>query len=107
MFGFGYALVPLYNVFCDITGINGKTGQITVADAKTTVVDMDRLVTVEFDTNVNTALPWKFKAQHSIRKLYIPEKLPKLFSLQKIYLNRSVVGRAVPSVAPASSLFVF
>jgi hypothetical protein len=29
MFGFGYALVPLYDVICDITGLNGKTGQVT------------------------------------------------------------------------------
>ena len=32
MFGFGYALVPLYNVFCEVTGLNGKTGVVS-ADA--------------------------------------------------------------------------
>ena len=36
MFGFGYALVPLYNVFCDITGLNGKTGRLSdFRDSKT------------------------------------------------------------------------
>ena len=54
MFGFGYALVPLYDVFCEITGLNGKTGVIAAEQAETLVVDHDRLVTVEFDTNVNS-----------------------------------------------------
>ena len=54
MFGFGYALVPLYDVFCDITGINGKTGEITAAAINELVVDYDRTVTVQFDTNLNS-----------------------------------------------------
>ena len=33
MFGFGFALVPLYDVFCDVTGINGKTGRIAAEAA--------------------------------------------------------------------------
>ncbi len=55
MFGFGYALVPLYDVFCEVVGINGKTGKVVEADIDR--VDMDRLVTVEFDTNVNADFP--------------------------------------------------
>ncbi|MBM2829753.1 MAG: Cytochrome c oxidase assembly protein CtaG/Cox11, partial [Gammaproteobacteria bacterium] len=39
MFGFGYALVPLYNVFCDITGLNGKTGTIAQEEASKLVTD--------------------------------------------------------------------
>ena len=61
MFAFGYALVPLYNVFCDITGLNGKTGRLSVAEAQATTIDSSRLVTVEFVTNVNAGLPWQFR----------------------------------------------
>jgi cytochrome c oxidase assembly protein subunit 11 len=62
MFGFGYLMVPIYNVLCDITGFTGKTGQISQSQARVADVDLNRLVTVEFDTNVNPALPWKFRA---------------------------------------------
>ena len=64
MFGFGYLLVPLYDVFCDIAGINGKTGTITQAEASAGIIDMERLVTVEFDTNVNSELPRKLLSDH-------------------------------------------
>lgn len=80
MFGFGYALVPLYDVLCDVAGINGKTGEITQAEAIAGKVDAERLVTVEFDTNVNPALPWKFKAVDYKMKVH-PAKLPKRFLL--------------------------
>ena len=63
MFGFGYLMVPIYNVLCEVTGINGKTGQISQSEVKIEDVDPDRLVTVEFDTNVNPNLPWTFKAK--------------------------------------------
>ena len=62
MFGFGYALVPLYDVFCEITGLGGKTGRVTSeCSCWKTQADQDRLVTVEFITNVNAALPWQFR----------------------------------------------
>ena len=55
MFGFGFALVPLYDVFCEITGLNGKTGRIDVEAALTQEVDTGREVTVEFLVSVNSA----------------------------------------------------
>jgi len=61
MFGFGYALVPLYNVFCDVTGLNGKTGRLSAAEASQTVVDESRSITVEFVTSVNAGMPWEFR----------------------------------------------
>jgi cytochrome c oxidase assembly protein subunit 11 len=61
MFGFGFAMVPLYDVFCDITGINGKTGRIELEQVLSGTVDEDRLVTVEFLATVHSDLPWEFK----------------------------------------------
>ena len=57
MFGFGYALVPLYNVFCEVTGLNGKTGQLSQAQADKMVPDKSREIIVEFVTGVNAGLP--------------------------------------------------
>lgn len=59
MFGFGFALVPLYNVFCEITGLNGKTG-VVEARSLDGGYDESRLVTVEFVGTVNSSLPWEF-----------------------------------------------
>ena len=61
MFGFGFAMVPLYDVFCDITGLNGKTGRIELEEALSQAVDEDRLVTVEFLGVVHSELPWEFR----------------------------------------------
>ena len=48
MFGFGFALVPLYDVFCRVTGLNGKTGVIAGQDVAASIADSSREITVEF-----------------------------------------------------------
>ncbi len=106
MFGFGYALVPLYNVFCDVTGLNGKTGNISQAIAEVGEVDTERLVTVEFDTNVNVALPWKFKAKNYKIKVH-PGEIATAVFLAENTSSKSITGQAVPSVAPAEASLYF
>ena len=59
MFGFGFALAPLYDVLCQITGLNGKTGG-RVAVARPVAVDETRTVTVEFVASLNAGAPWEF-----------------------------------------------
>jgi len=106
MFGFGYVLVPIYDVFCDITGLNGKTGTIAQEQAANLVVDRDRLVTVEFDTNVNGELPWVFKSQQ--RKLKVrPGEISDALFIVENKSDQSIVGQAVPSVAPAQASLFF
>jgi len=106
MFGFGYVMVPIYDVLCDITGLNGKTGEISQSEAETKRVDVDRLVTVEFDTNVNPALPWKFKAVEYKMKVHPGEIAEAVFIVEN-ESDRSVIGQAVPSVAPAQASLFF
>ena len=106
MFGFGYAMVPLYDVFCDVTGINGKTGEISQSEAKAGVVDTDRLVTVEFDTNVNNALPWKFKAENYKMEVH-PGEIATAVFIAENESDRSIVGQAIPSVAPSQASLFF
>ena len=57
MVGLSYASVPLYDLFCRVTGYGGTT---QVADAKSNQIVMDHPVAVRFDANVNPALNWKF-----------------------------------------------
>ncbi len=106
MFGFGYALVPLYDVICDVTGLNGKTGEITAESVSELFIDYDRTVIVEFDTNVNSDLPWKFKAAEQKLVVHPGEVTEAVF----VTVNTSaseVTGQAVPSVAPAQASLYF
>ncbi len=106
MFGFGYALVPLYDVFCDITGLNGKTGTIAEGQIENLTVDKDRVVTVEFDTNVNSELPWSFKAMD--KKLRVsPGDIADAVFLVENKSSKPITGQAIPSVAPAQASIYF
>lgn len=106
MFGFGYALVPLYNVFCDITGLNGKTGEIDIRSAKASLIDYGRTVTVEFDTNVNSELPWKFKPKDREMKVH-PGEISEAIFVAVNLSDVAVTGQAVPSVAPQQASLFF
>jgi cytochrome c oxidase assembly protein subunit 11 len=102
MFGFGFALVPLYDVFCDITGINGKTGRIELEAALGKEVDAERTVTVEFLSSVHSDLPWDFKP--SIRRIKVhPGEVTEVTYLARNQTDDAVAGQAVPSVAPGQA----
>ena len=99
MFGFGFALVPLYDVFCDVTGINGKTGRIAAEEALSRQVDEQRLVTVEFVATVNSDLPWEFRPL--VRKIQVhPGEIREVNYFAQNRTNRTVAGQAIPSLAP-------
>jgi cytochrome c oxidase assembly protein subunit 11 len=99
MFGFGFALVPLYDVFCDITGINGKTGRIAAQEASGQKVDEKRLVTVEFLASVNSELPWEFRPL--VRKIRVhPGEVTEVKYFASNKTDSPVAGQAVPSLAP-------
>ena len=106
MFGFGYLMVPIYNVLCDITGINGKTGQISQSQARLAEVDQNRLVTVQFDTNVNPALPWEFRATQ-FKQTVRPGEIAETRFIVVNKSNKPVVGQAIPSVAPEQASLFF
>jgi cytochrome c oxidase assembly protein subunit 11 len=99
MFGFGFALVPLYDVFCEITGINGKTGRIAAEQALARQVDEDRLVTVEFLASVNSDLPWEFRPL--VRKIRVhPGEITEVKYFASNRTGDPVAGQAIPSLAP-------
>ena len=99
MFGFGFALVPLYDVFCDITGLNGKTGRVAAGDVLSGQVDTEREVTVEFVVAINSDLPWEIKPL--VRKIRVhPGEITEVkYGARNVTAN-TVVGQAVPSLVP-------
>ena len=99
MFGFGYALVPIYDVLCDVTGLNGKTGEVSQVEAEAKNVDVERLVTVEFDTNVNPGLPWRFEAAKFKMNVHPGEIAEATFVVENIS-DKPVLGQAIPSLVP-------
>jgi cytochrome c oxidase assembly protein subunit 11 len=97
MFAFGFAMVPLYDVFCDITGLNGKTGgRVAVAAVEP---DMDRTVMVEFVASVNQSMPWDFKPQVSRMEVH-PGKMYRTSYYARNRTDSDMVGQAIPSVTP-------
>jgi cytochrome c oxidase assembly protein subunit 11 len=106
MFGFGFAMVPLYDVFCDVTGLNGKTGRIELEQALSSTVDEDRLVTVEFLGTAHTDLPWEFKPL--VRRIRVhPGEVTEVHYYARNLTDGQVSGQAVPSLAPGQAAKYF
>ena len=98
MFGFGFALVPLYDVLCDALGINGKPSD-TAAVYEAVEIDESRLVTVDFITRINTGMPWEFRTETKRVKVH-PGQLNKVDFYVRNPAKTAIVGQAVPSVSP-------
>lgn len=100
MFGFGYALVPLYDIFCEITGLNGKSATLSEVSAKPLEIDRSRTVTVEFAVNVS-GIPWEVDEPETVRlKVHPGESMTVTYAAHSL-TNTLSAGQAVPSVSPA------
>ena len=105
MFAFGFALVPIYDVFCDITGLNGKTTG-KVASASQFAPDPSRTVTVEFVASLNEGMPWEFRPVVSKMDVHPGEAYTAEFFTKNLS-GRAMVGQAIPSVAPGRAARYF
>ncbi|BAN36459.1 cytochrome c oxidase assembly protein CtaG/Cox11 [Sulfuricella denitrificans skB26] len=99
--GFGFALVPLYNVFCEATGLNGKTNAESVAPVAVKV-DKSRWVTVQFTGTMMPGLSWEFHPQQTSVRVH-PGEITRVSYYAKNPTNQTVVGQAVPSVTPGQA----
>jgi cytochrome c oxidase assembly protein subunit 11 len=104
MFGFGYLMVPIYNILCDITGLNGKTSSVAAIAPQS--VDENRLVTVEFVSVVNSAAAWTFKPMQRTMQVVPGQTYNATYEVVNL-TGQPAVGQAVPSVAPASAAKYF
>jgi cytochrome c oxidase assembly protein subunit 11 len=106
MFAFGYAMVPLYKTFCEMTGINilamgdrnipGAAPDVAI----NTQVDTSRTITVEFDANSRG--PWEFKSRLRSLQVHPGELATVIYDFQNVQ-NRRMAAQAIPSYAPAQA----
>jgi cytochrome c oxidase assembly protein subunit 11 len=106
MFGFGWALVPIYRKICEVTGINILTDKDAraVARAANTQVDTSRKVVVEFDANRQG--PWRFKPHVNHMEVHPGELVHVEYDLVNLE-GRPMAGQAIPSYAPLQSAQYF
>ena len=89
---FAFALVPLYDVLCTLTGLNGKTSN-TAAVLSKAKVDNTRWVNVQFITSVMPGLGWNFYPKQSVVRVH-PGQIETVIFVAKNTTNEEVVGRA-------------
>jgi cytochrome c oxidase assembly protein subunit 11 len=99
MFGFGFVLIPLYSVFCDVTGLNRDAAQ---ALANNTQVDFSRKVRIELVANTQDGTVWRFTAPSRPVDVHPGELVQVEYQLENL-TDRPLVGRAVPSYGPAAA----
>jgi cytochrome c oxidase assembly protein subunit 11 len=103
MFAFGYALIPMYKVLCEVTGINVVTSKNDYgtrainAASKNTQVDESRLITVEFDSN--TQGPFRFRSVKNSMQVHPGEMVQVVYEVVNVQ-GRPVSAQAIPSYAP-------
>ncbi|TRW49004.1 cytochrome c oxidase assembly protein [Aliidiomarina halalkaliphila] len=102
MFAFGFALVPLYEKFCEVTGFNGRTSNTAATADESMQIDQSRVITVEFHTRVSRGVSWDFTSEVRSVRLHPGEvKIVNFYVENKT--NRDVVAQALPSVAPGEA----
>ncbi len=102
MFGFGFLLIPIYNVMCEITGIGGRTSDTAAVIPAGMQVDTGRTVTVEFVAVVNEQAPWEFRPAVSSIEIHPGQLYDTTFYARNL-TDRELVGQAIPSVAPGTA----
>ncbi len=99
MTGLGYASVPLYRVFCQVTGFGGTTQK---ADAAPGAVLSGKRVSVRFDANHAPALPWKFVPEKANEPVILGEREIAFFSAKNLS-DKPITGRATFNVTPTQA----
>jgi cytochrome c oxidase assembly protein subunit 11 len=99
MFGFGFAMVPLYDLVCEVTGLNGKTAGKYVAQEAQNIRE-DRIVTIQFLASNNADMPWEFRSKVRTMKVH-PGKMNSAEFYVRNVTGKTMVAQAIPSVTPS------
>ncbi len=98
MFGFGYALIPLYKKICELTGINILTPKdVTVDGIGNTQIDKTRTITIQFDGNAQG--PWRFRPTVNSMQVHPGEMAQVVYEVVNTQ-PRNIDAQAIPSYAP-------
>ena len=100
MFAFGFALVPLYDVFCEVTGLNGKVFQSEHSDEL--VVEDGRQISLQFISTNNENMPWTFKPSDQVMDIQTGKYHTATFYVKNT-TDKTMTAQAVPSVAPSNA----
>ena len=100
MFAFGFALVPLYDVFCEVTGINGKVFQSK--DVEKLVIEDGRPIGLQFISTNNENMPWVFTPSEEAMTISTGKYYTATFYVKNT-TNKKMTAQAVPSVAPSNA----
>ncbi|UPR54498.1 cytochrome c oxidase assembly protein [Vibrio cyclitrophicus] len=106
MFGFGFALVPLYDVMCEALGINGKTNTVSAVQPQGMQPDYSRTVRVEFMSHIKPDMPWQFSPEVRVLEVH-PGEVVQTNYIAKNLSETSLIGQAVPSVSPGMGATYF
>ena len=99
MLGFGYVLVPIYNVMCKAFGINGKTNEQPISYNAADPIDKSRWVTIEFVTSRNNQMPWEFTPL--VKKIRVhPGEISRIAFFAKNDSDHEMTVQTIPSVTP-------
>ena len=109
MFGFGYALVPMYRAICTALGINvlslsERQHAVRADGAKNTQIDLSRSISVEFDANARG--PWEFKPAVTHLAVHPGELTTVMYEFSNTQ-NRVMTAQAIPSYAPKQATAYF
>ena len=102
MFGFAFALVPLYDVFCEVTGFNGKTGEqviIEESDQAKLAVDQSREIKIQFLAMNNENAAISFRPKQTSVTVH-PGEVKDVLYLATNLTDKEIITQAVPSVSP-------
>lgn len=98
MLALGFASVPLYRIFCQVTGFNGTTQRVSAAEASQVAVS-DRVMSIRFDANKDPDLPWEFRPEHSTDRVRLGERDIAIF-VAKNTSDKPITGAASFNVEP-------
>jgi len=104
MFGFGFALWPLYNVFCNVTGFGGKAIEIRANNDQ--AVSSSRVVQIRFDASVNSSLPWQFKPEEKTMKIHLGVPTKALYMAMNPDAE-AITGQAIYNISPPEASLYF
>ncbi|MGF6664216.1 cytochrome c oxidase assembly protein subunit 11 [Paraburkholderia atlantica] len=105
MFGFGFALVPMYRAICQITGVNNLVQRdVSAREAKNTQVDMSRTISIEFDANARGLLG--FKPEQRSLDVHPGEVTTVMYDVSNEQ-SRTIRAQAIPSYAPKQATEYF
>lgn len=98
MLALGFASVPLYRIFCQVTGFGGTTMRSTEAEASAVKVT-NKLISVRFDANVDRQLPWHFTMEQTTQELRIGSRKMAYYSAKNLS-DQPITGIASFNVEP-------